>query len=703
MSFFVLPVWKEAPFLRLLIPYVAGILVQYQCKLSGTVICLGIVISPILLLLFSLKNVTSRFKRYWLSGILINFSLFFTGSILTNFKDGLNNPDSIVGHYSDNATIIARLEEPLSEKSKSFKSIASIEVLEINDSLLFPTGNIIIYLQKDSLISASRTHRSALVYGSRIVFSKKLQQIKNTGNPGGFDYKQYCAFQKIYYQVYLKPEDYKILPGKHANVFKEFLFATRSKIINIIRKHIPGDKESGLAEALLIGYKDDLDKNLVQSYSNTGVVHIIAISGLHVGLIYWLLGCLFPPITKTTLRYIKPVLIIAALWLFCFLAGGSPSVLRSAVMFTFIAIGQGISRKISIYNSLAASAFLLLCYNPFWIWDTGFQLSYAAVLSIIIFMKPIYNLLFIENKILDAVWKLNAVTTSAQILTIPICLHYFHQFPNLFLIANLVAVPLSSIILLGEILLCVANLLPFIAEKIGWLLYWLIWLMNTSIERIDRLPFAVTNNIQIPLLQIFLIYLVITSLSIWMFKGKKMACIGALAGIFFFGLGRIHSLHTIRNQQQLIIYNIPLHQAIDFIEGSRYFFKGDSILTEDDFLHRLHLTPSRIAYGISRSGSLPGLIYEPPFYMFSSKKILIIEKRIPDFSSNIKPDMDLIIISKNPELSMRDILDIFICRKIIFDASNPAWKISKWKSECDALNIPYYSVPDKGAFVMTMN
>jgi competence protein ComEC len=215
---------------------------------------------------------------------------------------------------------------------------------------------------------------------------------------------------------------------------------------------------------LLIGYKDDLDKTLVQSYSNTGVVHVIAISGLHLGLIYWLLLKLFWPLQKRRdLKWLRPILIIAGLWLFSLLAGMQPSVIRSAVMFTCIVLGETWTRKSSIYNTLAFSAFLLLFINPYWLWDVGFQLSYIAVLSIVIFMQPIYNWFYIKNKALDFIWKLNAVTLAAQILTVPVSIYHFHQFPLSFMFTNFVAVPLSSLILLGEIVLCVVSFIPIVA------------------------------------------------------------------------------------------------------------------------------------------------------------------------------------------------------------------------------------------------
>ena len=187
-----------------------------------------------------------------------------------------------------------------------------------------------------------------------------------------------------------------MLPEKHINHFNQFLFTSRQNILNVLHENLQGkDDQLSIAEALLIGYTQDLDKDLVQAYSNTGVVHIIAISGMHLGLIYVMLVWIFnriPYIKK--LRILRVILVLSGLWLFALLTGGGASILRSAVMFSCIVIGENFGRKTSIYNSLAASAFILLCVNPFYLWDVGFQLSYLALSGIVIFQKPVYHLTF---------------------------------------------------------------------------------------------------------------------------------------------------------------------------------------------------------------------------------------------------------------------------------------------------------------------
>ena len=449
-------IWKKIVFIRFLIPLIAGILLQWNLQLPVSYSWYLLGASLLFLFISFFYSNYSRYRLAIINGIAITFIFLSLGSLGTWYKDTRHHADWFGKYYKPGDFVKLTLEEPLVEKENSYKALATITAVKKNDKLFSTNGNVIVYFKKDSL--------PTLDYGSQIVFSVPLQEIKNAGNPGGFDYKRYCLFHNITHQVYLKPDNFFVLEKKNENLLKEILFSIRKKVLSILSRYIHGEKERGLAEAILIGYKDDLDKNLVQSYTNTGVVHIIAISGLHLGLIYWLLVQILKPLKrKKIFRWLNAVIIIAGLWLFSLLAGGQPSVLRSAVMFTCIVLAQGFSRKTSIYNTLALSAFILLCIDPFWLWDVGFQLSYAAVLSIVIFMKPIYNWFYIKNKALDFIWKINAVSIAAQLLTTPISIYHFHQFPGFFLLTNFVAVPLSGVIVLGEIFLCTISFLPFLA------------------------------------------------------------------------------------------------------------------------------------------------------------------------------------------------------------------------------------------------
>src|SRR5690606_2805277 len=224
------------------------------------------------------------------------------------------------------------------------------------------------------------------------------QEIRNTGNPGAFDYKRYALFNEITHTIYLTDTEYVKLSENNISAWKKLIFKMRSYVLQTIRQYIKDPKEQGLAEAMLIGYREDLDKELLQAYTNTGVVHVIAVSGMHLAMLYWVINIVLQPLLrKSTTRWLHTLLVLLILWSFAFVAGGAASVVRAAVMFTFITIGRQINRNTSIYNILAAAAFFQLCYNPYWLWNAGFQLSYMAVLSIVVFYKPIYNLLYVRK------------------------------------------------------------------------------------------------------------------------------------------------------------------------------------------------------------------------------------------------------------------------------------------------------------------
>ena len=301
--------WKQAPFIKIVLAFIAGIIIQWRFQINITTWYPLLAAAFLLLSSFFFIPFFQRYRYSFVNGLLVFLLFSCLGAILTWKKDIRNN-DQWMGHqYSVNDAIVLTIDEPLVEKTKSFKAIGKTVAVIKNDLSIPVQGKIIVYFKKDSSLNLS--------YGSRIIFKKPLQEIKNAGNPGGFDYKRYSLFQGITHQVYLKPGDYEVLDGKNENQFRLFIFSFREKILNILRKNIPGDRELGLAEALLIGYKNDLEQSLVQSYTNTGVVHIIAISGLHLGLIYWLLSLLLKPLKKRKkLKWLNPVLIIAGLWLF---------------------------------------------------------------------------------------------------------------------------------------------------------------------------------------------------------------------------------------------------------------------------------------------------------------------------------------------------------------------------------------------------
>lgn len=690
---------KRSPILQVLAPLVLGILSNANFPIPGQLLIACMAVAFTGLVIFHWIPVLARFRHAWLSG-LFSFGLFFSlGNWLCQKQDIRQHPDFFGNTLSDSSTLLLLLEEKPIEKSNSYKAIARVCYMIADHEPVKTSGKTLLYFSKDTVVQR-------LDYGSLLLIRQKVNAIKSSGNPGAFDFKRYCLFQGITHQVYLPDGAYELLPGKQQQAFRKLLNISADWLLALIRQYIPGTQEKGIAEALLIGYKQDLDPEIVQSYSNTGVVHIIAISGLHLGLIYWLLLMLLKPLNRSiATRWLYVSLVITGLWLFSFLAGAQPSVLRSALMFSCLVLGNSLRRHSPAINSLAVSAFILLCYNPYWLWDAGFQLSYAAVLSILLFNRPVYNWIYCKNKLLDAAWKLNAVTISAQLLTLPVSLYLFHQFPLSFLFSNFIAVPLSSALLLGEIGLCVLAIYPPLATITGQAISAGIRLMNGWIARVEQLPLSVWEGIQLSATQAIWLTGLLLAAGYWLMERSKKAFYLSLFFLLLFSIERFVSFREAESQQQLIVYQVPRMPAIDFISGRHFWFTGDSNLLKSKQLRNFHLKPTRILRRVTEDPCLKGLLYYGPYYRFCGKNILCLDTALsfPQHTESARPVIDLLVLSGNPKIYLDRLAEELDIRQVVTDGSVPAWKAALWKKDADSLQIPLHNTGEKGAFVMRLN
>ena len=293
-----------------------------------------------------------------------------------------------------------------------------------------------------------------------------------------------------------------------------------------------------------------------------------------------------------------------------------------------------------------------------------------------------------------------AVSLAAQVLTFPICIYYFHQFPNLFLLSNIIAVPLSGLILYLEIALVAFSYISLAGLYLGKAVAWLVWLMNRVILWINQLPFAVWDNIPSGIASTSLLYVVILSAAAWLLNKSKRSFLLSLQCLFGFMLLQCVGNWQIKKQLKLIVYNVPQYQAIDFVVGDQYRFIGDSILLEAGTLQNFHLKPARIYLQLSkRVDSLTALYQNNPFYQLGSQKILVVNKPVLFEPLPKKIEVDIIILSKNPRLYIAQLAGIFNCRKYVFDASNSVWRINEWQKECKALNLNFHTTPTDGAFI----
>ncbi|MGC4234763.1 MAG: ComEC/Rec2 family competence protein [Niabella sp.] len=688
---------RRNPVIRLLLPLAVGIMIQWYVQVPFC-ISTGVFIVCMLFFLFMGKQSGfSKLKYAGLQGSVIVLAAISCGMLLACNKD-VRHRQSWLGHtYNQGEILVATLKEPLVAKEKSYKATAAVTYIMDSAGRRPSSGNIIIYFKKDSSIRNLKA-------GARLLFKKPLQEIRNTGNPGSFNFRQYALFNGITHQVYLTRNDYIILPGKDIAVWKDLLLKAREYVLHTIKANIKGKKEQGLAEAMLIGYRDDLDKDLLQSYTNTGVVHVIAVSGMHLSLLYWIISLLLRPLLKKrSARWLYAILVLCILWGFSFIAGGAASVVRAAVMFSFITIGKLINRNASVYNILVTSAFCQLVYNPYWLWDVGFQLSYIAVLSIIIFYKPVYSLLYIKNPMLNKVWQLAAVSIAAQILTTPLSIYYFHQFPVYFLLANMVVVPVSSVVLVGTLILVMVAPVKILAAITGALLNALIWWLNTFIERMETFPFALWEGLQINVFQAVLMLLIIAGLGFWLIEKYKAGLWFTLTGLLVFFTIRAHSFFVAGHQQKLIVYNANNYTAADLISGRQYAYVGHKELIENETLSGYVLKPSRVLHRVKGAGDEVVGYQNGPAVFFKNKRLLFINSPLKKNAGYNKLNVDVVVLSGNLRLYISDLLAVMNPRQIVIDGSVPAKKAVYWVNNCRFSGISCHNVSEDGAFVMSLD
>ncbi len=627
-------------------------------------------------------------------GIFIHFLLVTAGIFIAAFDHPPSKLNWLGYRYKPGDLLAGRIISDPVEKKNSWQAVMQVQWVIRQHQPRKSVGNMLLLIDQSS--------NPSLLAGRSILVKATPAVISFRANPGGFDFQQYQALKGIYHVCKVDPRSMLVLGHNPAFHSVEILARVRKNILEIIRQNIPGEVEKGLAEALLIGYREDLDRGLTQAYSNTGVIHVIAISGLHLGIVYWLLSILFRPLKRKKTGWLSPLLVVAGLWGFSLLCGGSPSVIRSAVMFSFICLGDVSGRKMSIYNSLAASAFLLCCFDPNWLWDTGFQLSYAAVLSMAIFMKPIYQWFEVQNPALDTIWKMLSGTLAAQILTTPVCLYYFHQFPLLFPVSNLLAIPLSSLILLLEILLLACSGWQAAAQLTGQVTSVLIQLLNSFIEWLNSYPFALWKGIVITLAQLCYLYGLICSLSVSFLLKKKTGLAFSFLFLILFAATRLQSFRHASRQQELIVLNTRGRQSVCLIAGRQCILSCSPELLQEPLLStilRPMLTIKRVSKLVNRNlPSAGNLVWT------INGTVILLARSQPDKSFDRWPEKtDILLLSNQSRINLPELLHVTHARRVVLDASVSARKTMFWEDQCRAAGVAVWVVSRQGAFVENLS
>lgn len=693
----------QLPLVKLAFPFVFGIILGIYTPFQksiywfiiGLLLCL--VLSLLTRLNFSLKNL--QLKTLF-SSILLWVSIFFTGAILSEFHKQIERKNHFSKHFENDDLMKIQIINPVNLKSKSAKIEAKVLTVIKQNSATNTSGKILLYLEKDSLAEH-------LQYGDILIIKTRVNELSPPMNPHEFDYKQYMSFKNIYHQTYANKNSWIHTEKNIGNKFLSSLYKLRNHLSNVINIYLVGNDEKAIANAILIGNKDLLDDKITKAYATSGAMHVLAVSGLHVGIIYVIFSYLLSFLKRTKFKSAFPFVLIILIWFYALITGGSPSVLRAATMFSFITIGASFNRNLSIYNAIGASIIVLVSINPFIITEVGFQLSYLAVIGIIFLQPKIYKFYLPKNKIIDNIWAITAVSIAAQIATFPLGVLYFHQFPNLFWVSNLIVIPAATIIVYGGVLLFVFSWWNWAALIIGKILNFIILLLNKCVNFIDQIPYSLTSGLDITVLETYYIFGIIVGISLAFAFRLKIAFFTAIAFLFIFSISFAAKNIERINQKKIIVYHTPKQSSIEFISSKKAvsIFDENLLSNESQLLFRVKHNWWSLGlknhYNIDNNPILKSSqIGKNKLIYFEKTKVLMIDSiyEIPDAEFEV----DFAIISNNPKVYLNKFTQNIKAKQFVFDSSNPAWKIKYWKKDCEDLQLNCYFVTEEKAFVANL-
>ncbi|WP_346863856.1 ComEC/Rec2 family competence protein [uncultured Draconibacterium sp.] len=560
--------FQKIPFLRIALAFAIGIVVGNQLHLTCT---LSLSILATLLFLLAVTHLKYRYQLDSFFGLTVHLFFIVLGVFI------VNNYNSEPRFHKQGIFVGTILETP-QEKENSYRSTISLSGVKSSDSLYSTNEKMLVYFPKKERLKTLKP-------GSTILFETTPRQIENYGNPYEFNYKNYLQNKRIYRQAFLSEEDWAPTPYKSRSIRTEAELL-REHLLKIYHRQNLRANETEILSALTLGYKQDLDPETKRIFSAAGAMHVLAVSGLHVGIIFMVYSFFFGFLRKRkTSRFIFIVAGVLLLWTYAGLTGFSPSVMRAATMFSIVIIGTNLNRRANIYNSLAASALILLLINPNYLFEVGFQLSYSAVFGIVFLQPKLEKLLLVNNKILKFIWSLFCVSLAAQITTFPLTVFYFNQFPTFFWLSNIVIIPAVTLLIPLGLSLLIFSKITLISNALSFLVGGLIRVIYIILENIESLPYSTLN---ISLHSTELLLLILFLFFTFLFVQKHLVLYLKTAGIFLFAFTLSIFLFNLsqHHKREMYVLNNSQNPSIMLIAGRTNYVISKTPIAEDDFLYR---------------------------------------------------------------------------------------------------------------------
>ena len=700
----------EILFVRLLLPLILGILggVCFSPSSLAYSISTGVLVFLFVVLCVLWLKYT-YFKVYlfkWLPGLIVHLLFISLGYVLTARHSGRWRND----HFSKTpreALVVIIASDP-GYKSGVLRFEAKVDQ-SFHVNQFYPcSGKLLMALQ-------SRSHPD-LRYGDKLMIPYEFEKLAPPLNPYEFDYRRYLANHGIDHQAFFTASRVYLIDRGQGNSFIEMALDLRQKLVRGFQQFIPGADAAALASTLILGYRAELSAETISAYAKTGTIHVLSVSGMHVALVFFVLNqSLWFMIRRRWLKILRAFLIVASIWVYALVTGFSPSVCRAAVMISFLIIGKPFNRRVNSYNLICISAFLLLIYNPYFLTDAGFQLSYLAVLGLVYLYPKIYGLWDLRNWILDKIWGYVALSLAAQAATAPLSILYFHQFPVYFLLSNLLIVlPVSLIMYAGLGFLFLLSFyntpgnLYLVLKLCGAALGACIEGLNKVLFYIEHLPHSSMQFYHYGAWYYCLMFLAGLLLIFALQTRKK-----SLLYVFSFMVLVLAAYTSACNIQryytrQVVFYSLRKNTAVGFFDAGEAYVYSDLKSTDKAFQFSVKPSLDAISDEFHFIDHLPEKNKKVPengsnWLQFYDRRILLWDQSMDNQSFHRTLDADIVLLKGNPKVKIADLAKWVKFKILVIDGSNKNYRVKAWQEEAAILKLNCYSLKGNPAYCIDLN
>ncbi|MBK0383020.1 ComEC/Rec2 family competence protein [Pedobacter sp. SD-b] len=666
----------EVPFIRLVLFFILGISISILFDIApNNLFPLGWLILILVSIGFGLLNKKKpHYFGSYIFGTLVYVLMILSGIIICNQHKEIyrSNHFSKIGAKYLTAYL---LEEP---KIKGDIARFNVSVTQnIQDKRIIRTqGKLLLAMRFDS------TKKIDLHYGDMLLLKAKYKETEPAYNPAEFNYKRFLSFQQVYHQTFINQKETKKLGEHQGNLIREFALKFRERQILKFDAYLKDTAIRAVASTLILGYRAELNKDTLETYTKTGTMHVLSVSGMHVGIVVVLLVFAFSFLNKTKRgRLLSTITIIAIIWFYALITGFAPSIERAAIMVTFIMLAKARSVKANIFNVIAITAFIILITDPFALINVGFQLSFIAVAGIIYLQPLIYDFYNTTNKLLDVIWKVISVSIAAQISTAPISLYYFHQFPIYFIISNVFIFLPAILIMYFGLFFLIFYSFPPIAAVFAFCLQTTIKYTNEGLKLIENIAHANITQIWWGALEILLFYgfFLFGFAAIKRKKYLKLACICLLLLILTINIKQFYHVQ----QKQAVFFALRKNTAVALIKGKTAVLITD--LKADEFTYQFSVKPYLDSCQINYIEWInPHLIQDEKLISFEGKKLKIINHKLNNFAVS---KQDWLLLSSDKKQGLKSIIDANTFEELFIDGKNRDFVIEDLKNQAENLGL----------------